>query len=86
MTTLTIADLESVLRGVAQLSSVKVLQPWPSVAPNRIKLEGAINIHGTPYFWETDIDLRDLKAREDIVTLIESLLKSFDKAAKGQTL
>lgn len=86
MTTLTIADLENVLRGVAQLADVRVTQPYQVVAPHHCHLEGAIRVHGTPYFWEVDIDLRDLKARQDVVTLIESLLKSFEKAASGEVI
>lgn len=82
MTTLTLADLENVLRGVAQLSGVQVTQPWPSVAPNRINLQGAISIHGNTFFWETEVDLADLKSRQDIVTLIEQLLRSFERAEK----
>lgn len=83
MTTLTISDLENVLRGVAQLSGVRVTQPFINVAPNMVHLDGAIDIHGKPFFWETDLDLRDLKSRDDIVVLIESLLTSFEKAANG---
>jgi hypothetical protein len=85
MTTLTIADLESVLRGVAQLSGVQVTQPYPYVAPERVKLEGAINVHGQTFFWETEISLADLQSRDDIVTLIEQLLRSFERAEKKGT-
>lgn len=82
MTTLTISDLESVLRGVAQLAGVRVTQPYVLFAPHLLKLEGAITIHGSPFFWETEISLEDLKSREDIVTLIEQLLRSFERAEK----
>jgi hypothetical protein len=82
VTTLTIADLENVLRGVAQLSGVRVTQPWPYVAPDRVKLEGAIHMHGQPFFWETEISLNDLQSRDDIATLIEQLLRSFERAEK----
>jgi hypothetical protein len=82
--TLTIADLQNILRGVAQLSGVRVTQPFEVVAPHMVHMEGAINIHGQTFYWETDIDLRDLKTRQDIATLIESLLTSFAKAEKGQ--
>lgn len=82
MTTLTVRDLENVLREVAQLSSVTLKQPWPLYLPEKVDLSGAINIHGQPFFWETQIDLRDLNSREDIVTLIEQLLRSFDMAEK----
>jgi hypothetical protein len=82
--TLTLSDLEQLLRGVAQLSGIKVLQPYPHVAPHHVLLEGAISIHGTPFFWETSVDLRDLKTQDDIATLIRSLLAAFD-GAEGQS-
>lgn len=84
--TLTVADLQSILRGVAQLSGAVVTQPFEVTAPHVITVAGAINIHGAPHFWETELDLRDLQSRQDIATLIESLLTSFTKAEQGQVL
>jgi hypothetical protein len=78
--TLTLEDLQNILRGVAQLAGCIVKQPWPAVAPNIVVIEGAINILGKPHFWETQIDLRDLKSGEDVGTLIARLLQAFDTA------
>lgn len=82
MTTLSISDLENVLRGVSNLSGACVTAPYPNVSPWLANISGAINIHGTTYFWETEIDLRELKSREDVGALIEHLLLHFDGAAR----
>ncbi len=74
-------ELQTMLRQVAQLSGVEVKQLFPALAPWVARVSGAISIHGAPYFWETDIDLRGIEQRADFAAFVGSLLDSFDVAA-----
>lgn len=69
-------ELESRLRAVEVLGGVEVTPVSPLV-PFAARISGFVHIHGAPKFYEAQIDLRDIKTANDVMGLIEALLKAF---------
>lgn len=73
-------ELQSKLRMVevlseCEVSPVSVLTPWDVV------LSGLIHIHGGPSFYEVRLDLRDIRDNQDVLQLMDALMKAFMEAA-----
>lgn len=62
------------------LSDVKVTTINP-LAPEIVRLEGALNIYGDIHVWSVEVDLRGLLKAEDVIQLAGALEASFEKAA-----
>jgi hypothetical protein len=51
-------------------------------APHLVKLSGSVMLYGEPHFFESDLDLREFGGVEDMMKLVEQLLKTFAVAAE----
>jgi hypothetical protein len=83
MEVISIEQLMEFLRSFNNLSGATVT--WRSEAdrlfrPHLVVIAGFITIHGNPQFWEVDVDLNDLRTRDDLWRLVDGLHKAFDKA------
>lgn len=74
------AELQSKLRMVevlqdCEVAPVSILTPWDVI------LSGLVHIHGGPSFYEVRLDLRDIQGNEDVVNLLDALMKAFTEVA-----
>lgn len=77
---LTAAELQSKLRMVEVLSGCEV-EPVSVLTPWDVFLTGLIHIHGRPSFYEVRLDLRDFRDNNDVLKLMDGLMKAFTEAA-----
>lgn len=51
-------------------------------APHLVKLSGSVMLYGEPHFFESDLDLRQFGGVDDLLKLVEQLLKTFAAASE----
>lgn len=51
-------------------------------APWLVKVHGVVMIYGEPHAFEAELDLREFGGMDDLMKLVEQLLKSFAAAAQ----
>lgn len=51
-------------------------------APHLVKLSGSVMLYGEPHFFESDLDLRQFGGVNDLLKLVEQLLKTFAAASE----
>lgn len=73
--------LEQALRSIGGPLSTVQVQPTNILAPHLAKISGLCNLHGSPHYFETEFNLREIGEAEDIWRLAGMLLQSFNKAS-----
>lgn len=75
-------ELQHLLRQWEQLSGVTVGYKSAVVATPLMTVSGFINIRGELKAYETDVDAKDFRSADDVLVLVNSLLRSFEDAAR----
>lgn len=52
-------------------------------APWLVKLTGSVMLYGEPHYFEAELDLREFGSADDLLKLVDKLLKTFAAAAKA---
>ena len=50
--------------------------------PYLVTLSGSVLLYGEPHFFESELDLREFGGSEDLMKLVEQLLKTFAAASE----
>lgn len=73
--------LEQALRSIGgPLTSIQV-ETANILAPHIAKISGLCSLHGSPHYFETEFNLREIGDAEDIWRLAGMLLQSFNRAS-----
>ena len=80
---LTAPEVQAFLRQFEPLKEVSVEEQSSLIyAPWLVKLSGSVTIYGEAHYFESDLDLREFGGSEDLMKLVEQLLKTFAAAAQ----
>lgn len=80
---LTAPEVQAFLRQFEPLREVCVEdQSQILFAPWLVKLSGSVTIYGEPHYFESELDLREFGGQDDLMKLVEQLLKTFAAAAQ----
>lgn len=84
---LTAPEVQAFLRQFEPLKEVNVEEQSSLIfAPWLVKLSGSVTIYGEPHYFESDLDLREFGGGEDLMKLVQQLLKTFAAAAQQVNL
>lgn len=84
---LTAPEVQAFLRQFEPLKEVSVDdQSSILFAPWLVKISGSVMIYGSPHYFESDLDLREFGGADDLMKLVEQLLKTFAAAAQHVNL
>lgn len=84
---LTAPEVQAFLRQFDPLKEVSVADQSALIfTPWLVKLSGTVMIYGEPHYFESDLDLREFGGGEDLMKLVEQLLKTFAAAAQHVNL
>lgn len=84
---LTAPEVQAFLRQFEPLKEVSVDDQSSLIyAPWLVKLSGSVQIYGEPHYFESDLDLREFGGGDDLMKLVEQLLKTFAAAAQHVNL
>lgn len=84
---LTAPEVQAFLRQFEPLKEVNVEEQSTLIfAPWLVKLSGSVTIYGEPHYFESDLDLREFGGGEDLMKLVQQLLKTFAAAAQQVNL
>lgn len=84
---LTAREVQAFLNQFEPLKEVAVAEQTQLIyAPWLVKLSGTVKIYGEPHYFESDLDLREFGGSEDLMKLVEQLLKTFAAAAQHVNL
>jgi hypothetical protein len=76
-------EVQAFLRQFEPLREVEVDELSEIIdTPWLVKVHGAAVIYGEPHAFEAELDLRQFGGAEDLMKLVEQLLKSFAAAAQ----
>lgn len=80
---LTAPQVEAFLHQFEPLKHVEV-RPASEIiaAPWLVKLSGSVMLYGEPHFFESDLDLSHFGGQQDLMKLVEQLLKTFAAASE----
>lgn len=77
------AEVERFLTQFEPLKHVEVRQTTEVLdVPYLVTLSGSVMLYGEPHFFESDLDLRQFGGNEDLLKLVEQLLKTFAAASE----
>lgn len=80
---LTAVEVQGFLRQFEPLREVCVEETSQVVyAPWHVRLHGTVLVYGEPHGFETELDLREFGAQEDLMKLAKQLLYAFAGAAE----
>lgn len=84
---LTAPEVQAFLRQFEPLKEVSVEEQSSLIfAPWLVKLSGTMTIYGEPHYFESDLDLREFGGADDLLKLVQQLLKTFAAAAQQVNL
>ena len=84
---LTAPEVQAFLRQFEPLKEVSVEEQSTLIfAPWLVKLSGTMTIYGEPHYFESDLDLREFGGADDLLKLVQQLLKTFAAAAQQVNL
>lgn len=84
---LTAPEVQAFLRQFEPLKEVNVEEQSTMIyAPWLVKLSGSVTIYGEPHYFESDLDLREFGGADDLIKLVQQLLKTFAAAAQQVNL
>lgn len=84
---LTAPEVQAFLRQFEPLKEVNVEEQSTLIfAPWLVKLSGSVTIYGEPHYFESDLDLREFGGADDLIKLVQQLLKTFAAAAQQVNL
>lgn len=84
---LTAPEVQAFLRQFEPLKEVSVDEQTTLIyAPWLVRLSGSVTIYGEPHYFESDLDLREFGGGEDLMKLVQQLLKTFAAAAQQVNL
>lgn len=84
---LTAREVQAFLRQFEPLKEVSVDDQSTLIfAPWLVKISGSVMIYGEPHYFESDLDLREFGGQDDLMKLVEQLLKTFAAAAQHVNL
>jgi hypothetical protein len=76
-------EVQAFLRQFEPLREISVDESSQVVfAPWLVRVHGSVMIYGEPHAFEAELDLREFGGAEDLMKLVEQLLKSFAAAAQ----
>lgn len=52
--------------------------------PKLATLSGVVHIHGTPKYYEVELNLKFFEDKEDILMLVQNLMHSFEQCARSE--
>ena len=80
---LTAQQVESFLHQFEPLKHVTVKEESEIIdAPWLVELSGSVLLYGEPHFFEAKLDLKQFGGTDDLMKLVEQLLKTFAAASR----